>query len=692
MLGSGVSVIYQGETNECALACLTMILNYHGNHIELAELRTLEPHGQPLSLEQLSDLANHFSLDARALRCEIEDLGHVNLPAIAHMDFDHFVVLQKQTSRTVTIIDPACGRNVLPLRAFSKRFTGILLETQPGADFQSTGTPKDFSPLTFLSGLPNKNLMAALSGLILLSVCIQAFALLSPFYLQVVVDEVLTLNNRALAPVVVISFGLVYLISALTQWFRGLLRIRLGSHLTYLMSAGLFNQLVNLPIAFFSRRNIGDIVSRFGSLKPLQDFVADSAVMILLDLLMIVTTIFMITCYSPQVALFVVLLTLAYLVVQYFLLLPYRAHSHEFLIADANAQTHFIETVQAVDTVKRYQAVNRRQSTWLNKLATSLNAQIRAEQWELVSELSRYLLGGGMLLGVAYLAIDEIILSTLTIGMLYTLMSYSNHFTSAVISISGQWQNFLMLSLHVQRLSDISEHPRDVRTKLEPSAVNKIELKQLGARVPQTEHLLFADVSLIIEKNDKIAITGPSGTGKSTLLALLLGERTPDLGEIIINGRPVIPELDPSPVFSSLRQTDQLLSGTVIDNITYLDPAPDQQRIIWATQLACAHEDIMKLPLAYQENLSEQGCTLSAGQRQRLLLARCLYRAPCVLLLDEGTSHLDEQTEANVMRNILGQPGICLFVTHRDSIAQMADRIINLGPDTPEPEASFAAS
>jgi|AP95_1055475.scaffolds.fasta_scaffold00025_45 ATP-binding cassette subfamily B protein RaxB len=673
-----VPIVFQGESNECGLACLCMLLNHYGNHTDLLALRILAPGGQPQTLEQISELAKHHGLETRSLRCEIEDFAHIRLPAIVHMDFDHFVILEKASRRNLVILDPARGRLSLSSAAFSKRFTGILLELGPGTTFATDGDAKHYSPLGFFSTLPKDNLPSALMGLLVLSLVVQVFALVTPFLLQIVVDEVLTMNNPDMAVLVTWGFAAVYILSATTQWFRGLLSIRLGSELSYIMAAGLLNRVTALPLTFFHRRSIGDIVSRFGSLKPLQEFISHGAVRVFLDLLMTCTTFIMILCFSMRIALFVSLTTAIYLALQYLFLAPYRRHSHEHLVSDAGVQSHFIETIQSIGMIKRFTAVNRRRNDWLNQYTVSLNAQVKARRWELVFEITRYLLGASIILGVVYLSVSDIAASAMTIGMLYSLVAYSGHFSNAILSISSEWQSWSMLNLHVQRLSDITDHATDTRVPFSANAI-KVEMRNLHFKFSGSQTELFFGLNLMLDANSKVAILGPSGSGKTTLLAILKGEEQPVTGNVYIDDRPLSQLLNPVSLYSTLQQGDNLLAGTVMDNITFFDPAPDEARLFRATQLACIHQDILQLPLAYQEKLNDQGCTLSAGQKQRLLLARALYRPANMLLLDEGTSHLDSAIEFEVMQNILSEPGICFFITHREHIARLADHIIRLG-------------
>lgn len=671
-------VILQAETFECGLACLGMILAAHGRHISLSVLREKFTANRSLSLEQIAQTAQHYGLDVRALRCEPADLPGVKLPAILHVDFNHYIVLTECNGSTYAVIDPARGRQLFSTESLSARFTGILLEFTPTTRFNRGGRRQSYSPFRLLGGLPWSELSKALTVTLLLSLCIQIFALISPFFLQVVVDEVIASGSSQFALVVVLGFGAVYLLSTLTQWLRGLLVIYIGEQLSYVMAAGLHTRLLSLSARYFARRSVGDVVSRFGSMRPLQEFVTKSGVTILLDLMMLSTCWLMLACYSPGAALFTLIAVGLAAAVNYLLSLPYRRFSHEQVVAEAEAQSHFIETIQSIHEVKRFEAEVRRTSIWLNQLTISINAHIKASRYQLYAELSRFLLSAALLLGVVWIALDDIITTTLTIGMLYAMVSYTNYFTQAALSLLHEWQNFLMLYLHTQRLSDITEQVTPSRQPLTTEDSCTIVFNRVTFAYPESARTLIDEVSFTVDAGQTLAITGSSGSGKSTLLRLLLAELSPTRGEISIGGRPLTASVCPGAVFSCAMAEDRLIAGSVSQNITFNEAALDMARVIDCAKAAMIHEDILRLPLGYQEKVSDVDSGLSAGQRQRLLLARALYRGSDFLLLDEGTSYLDAATELAVMRAVLDQPRGCIFVTHRPAVASLADQQVHL--------------
>ena len=491
------------------------------------------------------------------------------------------------------------------------------------------------------------------------------------------IDEVVMVNNLDMTVVVVSSFLLIHLVSASTQALRGLMVLIIGTRLSLILSSAVMSHVFKLSLSYFQTRTVGDVASRFSSLQPLQHFVSESVIRILVDLLMVITTFVVLMTFSMQIAAVVMAGSVFYLILQFGLLQPYRQHQHEYLINEAELHTHFIETLQTMRSLRRGEATGQRSQDWLNRQADTLNALLVSRKWGLASEIARYLLVGGMSILVVALAVQDVAASVISIGALYTLTAYSSYLTNALVSLTAEWQSYMMLSLHVQRVSDITDAEIDQRrTVCSKKPVHSLTVKKLTCSYGPEG--LF-NVSFHLKKPQSLAIVGASGTGKSSLLSLLIGEGKGGQGEVMINDQPILNSREVGPLMSILTPQDQLIRGSIVDNITFLDVMPDQERMLQSALVTGLHESVMSLPLGYQHRVSEQDCALSSGQRQRLLLARAVYRRAEILVLDEATSHLDECGEIELMSRILDLGKICIFVTHRRSVAKLADKVLQLG-------------
>ena len=681
----------QGETNECAHACLAMVLNHHGRYTSLADLRRQVQHSRPLALSELKTLAETEGMAGRSIACDMQHLNQLRLPAIMHVDFSHFVVLEKVTRRGARILDPAVGERFVDFEELHRRFTGIILELEPGVSFKPAGEMPRYSAGALISQIPLGTLARTLGLVLLLSICIQVFALATPFFGQVVIDEVLATGEVDLLLLITLAFGVIHLLSTITQWLRGLLAIRLSSQLSFRLSAWLFSHLLNLPIDFFSRRTIGDIISRFNSVMPIQDFITQSMVAILVDCLMVVTTFIALLAYSPWVFATVAVAFVLFFLVQLLCFRILRRRTHAMIIREAETQTHFIESLRTIETIRRFGAISQRSDEWLGRFVKSINAEINTGRAEIWFSLFRYLFTSVTLLFVVYVAAGETLGNTLTVGMLFTITAYTNHLTGACQSLAGSWQEYMMLSLHVQRMSDILETKPDTRQPL-PLVTDapSVRLVNVAYQHPGATADVLNGINIDLPAGSSLAITGRSGCGKSTLMRVIAGELSATQGEVFLASRLVTSAVSFEPMFSHITQHDQLLSGTLAENISLFDPVPDSERMVSAAMTACIHEEISTLPLGYETRVGEMGCELSAGQIQRVLIARALYRPAPVLLMDEGTSHLDGGVERDVMRGILQLEQSCIFITHRPEVAQLADQQLHL--QEPMTEIPAAAS
>lgn len=263
-------LVLQSEAAECGLACLAMVAGYHGHETDLLTLRRHYPVSlKGTTLAQVIELAGRLGFSARALRLELDELADLRPPAILHWDLGHFVVLKAVRGRKAVLHDPARGAVGLPLDEVSKHFTGVALELTPTAGF-TRRKERERLPLSTLWGRQS-GLKGLLAQIFAFSIALELFAILAPFFMQIVVDRVLVANDHNLLTVLGLGFGLLVVISTAVHAFRSWIILYLSTHLNYQMLSRLFRHLLHLPLDYFSKRHIGDIVSRFGSLHTIQN-------------------------------------------------------------------------------------------------------------------------------------------------------------------------------------------------------------------------------------------------------------------------------------------------------------------------------------------------------------------------------------------------------------------------------------
>lgn len=669
----------QAETAECGLACVGMVSAWHGWREDLTSLRQrFGPGGRGSTLNHLIQLCADLRLTTRAIRCEVAELRSLALPAILHWDFNHFVVLRSTSWRGVVVHDPAVGKRHYSWHEVSRHFTGIALETARGDGFESGDVKRTNRLADYFKGLGS--LVPCLGQILLLSALLQVVALASPFYMQLVVDEVLVKHDTDLLVLLAAGFLALTLFSVVTQAVRGWAGIYLSNQLSFFMGARLFTHLLRLPATFFAHRQMGDVVSRFGSLKPIQEFLTSSTIAVLLDGVMAVTTITMMYLYSPPLASVVLVTTLLHLLIQLIFYSPIRLRSHEKIAAEARAESNFMESIRSIDAVKRFGIEAQRSGDWQNRFSDAVNAEVRVSRLGLGLDLFQSTIAGASNVLVIYLGARFVLAGELTIGMLYAFMAYRSHMTGAVNSLVDEFVKFLMLSLHLERLADIQQEAPEPTTVANPptSIAGELNCRDLGFRYSNRDPWIFNDISFHLQPGESLAVAGPSGCGKSTLLGVIAQTLSAAEGEIAVDGYPLACDQRATfrAVCASVMQGDTLLSGSIRSNIAFGDAGVDDARVQRAAETACVHADVMHLPMGYESLVGEMGSTLSAGQLQRVLIARALYREPRILLLDEGTAHLDKETELRVMKNILELGITCIFITHNRKMLALADRVL----------------
>lgn len=513
---------------------------------------------------------------------------------------------------------------------------------------------------------------------------IQVVSLVSPFYMQLVVDEVLIKQDLNLLNVLGLGFFGLTLISVFTKLLRSYGQLFLVNQINFALASSLFHHLIRLPLDYFHKRHMGDVVSRFGSIKNIQEFITASALIVLLDGIMAVTTLIMILIYSPLLS-FIILTCLAlYALLRVAMFTPLKNRTHESIAKAANQESNFMESVRAIKSIKAFGRESDREGVWNNKLADTINSEIRIGKLTLGFEFIDAFLTGTCQVLVVFVGATQVIEGILSIGMLYAFMSYQRHFNSAMISLIDQLTKIMMIKLHLERLADIALTPKepglDNLSAFSVPMQGVIALKDASFRYSPMDPLIVEHLNININPGEAVAIYGPSGSGKSTIINMLSGLMQPTDGCLYIDHQPL-------KVFGmrayrantgAVLQSDSLLSGNVRENISFSNTAHDDQAIERAARLAEIHHEIMAMPMGYDSLIGDMGTALSLGQQQRILIARALYHKPRVIFMDEGTAHIDAKTEIRIMQKIRELGISCVFISHNKSLLKYADKIVHL--------------
>jgi len=681
---SSVPVVLQTEAAECGLACLAMVAGYYGYQTDLPSIRgrwSVSLKG--VNLAQLMAMGESLELSPRPLRLDLEEMPQVQLPAILHWNMDHFVVLERVGTRFVHIVDPAVGRRKLPIGEVSKSFTGVALELSPTPAFKPRTEAAPLPLSSFFSGI--KGLGSTLFKILLLSLALQSLLLIAPLFGQIVIDEIVVSQDRDLLTVLGIAFLLLAAIQFCITGIRGWIVITLGARLQFGWVTRLFHHLIRLPMGYFEKRHIGDIVSRFGSIRAVQDLVTKSVVEAIVDGLMAITTLLVMFLYSVKLALVVVGAVALYALLRLMVYRTLRLASHEALIAGAKESSLFMESVRAILPLKNFGKESQREGMWQNRKADALNAEVRVSHLQLIQRVANtgiFAIENVVILWVGALAVIN---AELSIGMLVAFLSYKQQFGSRAAALVDTALKFLLISVDLERLSDVALADRDpallVATKDAPLISGSISVRGLYFRYADTEPFVISDLSFDISAGECVAIAAPSGFGKTTLVKLMMGLLEPNQGEIFVDDVDIHKGMlgNYRHQIAAVMQEDELFSGSLADNIAFLDPDPDLERLEACARKASIHEDIQRMPMGYRTLVGDMGSALSGGQKQRVMLARALYAQPRVLFLDEATSHLDPFTERSIHDALKKMDITRVIVAHRKETLAVAERVIDLG-------------
>lgn len=672
--------VIQSEAAECGLASLAMVADAHGMRIGLPEMRRRFPMSlKGAKLGHLIHIAQRLGFSTRPLRLDMEDLGKLKSPCILHWDLNHFVVLAKVGKSKVTILDPAIGERRLSFAEVSDHFTGVALELTPTAEFRPQKAAPSISARQ-LTG-PIRGLWRTLGQILLLSVALQVFVVLAPFFMQWVVDQVLVSADKDLLTVLGLGFGLALLLQIGIGLLRGWSVVYLSSMLGLQWMGNVFAHLLKLPLDFFEKRHLGDITSRMSSVQAIQKTLTTSFVEAIIDGLMAVVTFGLMLVYSWKLALITLLAVALYLGIRAVAYRPVRDGTERQLVAGAKQQTHLLESLRGMQSVKVAGQESQRRSTYDNLMVDTVNNEVRLAQMGLGFNGASQLVFGVERIAVIWIGALLALQNAFSVGMLIAYLAYKDQFAGRMSALIDKWIEFRMLRLHGERLADIVlTPPEDAHDRPEsvPPSEPRIEVENLSFRYADGEAWVLKDCSFTVEQGESVAIVGASGCGKTTLVKLMLGLLSPTAGAIRIGGHDLhrIGPRNVRVIVGAVMQDDQLFAGSVADNIGFFDPDFDQGRIEEAARLAAVHDEIAAMPMGYHSLIGDMGSSLSGGQKQRIVLARALYREPKLLFLDEATSHLDVAKERLVNDAVKALRLTKVIVAHRPETIASADRVL----------------
>ena len=675
-------LILQDERAECGHACVAMISNFWGHHLDLYSIKSANnTSDRGITLLDITHLFERLGFVTRPIQVPLDEFHLIKCPAILHWNMNHFVVLKEVRKNHIIIHDPAMGVQHCSMEEVSKSFTGIVLEVEKANDFtaiKNTSTLTLYELVKTIRGV-NKYIIL----LIMLSLSIEILSLLNPLFMQYVTDDVIGYSERSNLYVIAAGFLLLAVIQSFTEYIRGHMVIYFTSNLTEQFSSNVVNHILKLPLAFFEKRHKGDLQSKFQAIDLIQKKISTDFVNTVLDGFMIVINLMVMLIYSPQLTALVTLALFMFLSFRYASYHSLKKQTEASIHQHAKAMTVFLETLQGIIPIKSFLKERVRFNTWRSCYIDSLNADINVSKLNILYQISNQFLFHIEHIVVVCVGASLVLSNKFSLGMLIAFLSYRLLLVSKTSSFIQNMFDYKLISIQLNRLSDILFQQPELMGVGHGAAQDVkgfLTLKNIFFKYNQNDSYILNNITLNIKAGEKVAITGASGCGKSTLLKVMMGLLDKTEGEIYIDHLPIkaFGLKNYRDLTAAVMQDDALLSGSILDNISFFDEYISLERVYQVAKWAYIHDEICKFPMGYETLVGDMGSTLSGGQKQRILLARALYKQPKLLFLDEATSHLDAENEKNINNALKALDITQIIIAHRTETIRMADRVIDL--------------
>ncbi|MDF2572467.1 MAG: type secretion system ATPase [Sporomusa sp.] len=669
---------------DTALICLVAAAKMLGLPADTAQLRrAYVVNEKGMDSLTLMRAAKDLGLKSRLVTSSPEQLAQTPLPAIAILKNGNYVVLVQADKERIAIIDPYKDKPInVPVNNFINAWSRQVIFLTRRAGLSEVA--KKFNITWFIPAIWRYKQL--LVQVLFMSFLLQLFGLVTPLFTQVIIDKVLV--HRSLGTLDIFVFGMV--IIAVFQVIMTALRSYMFTHTTnkidVTLSTKLFRHITALPLKYFEKWQVGDVVARVKELDTVRNFITGSALTVLLDVIFAVIYIGVMFYYSVWLSLVALLALPLYTILNIVVTPIYRQRMNDRFAAGTESQAFLIEAVTGIQTVKSLAVEPHFINKWEQLLARYVKTAFSTTNLSNISGTIGEFIQNFFNLAILWVGAHAVMENNLSVGQLIAFQMLAGQVTSPVLRLVNMWQYFQQTMVSVDRLGDLINESTEPafnpnRTTL-PNICGDIFLDRVTFRYrPDTSEVL-QQVSLQIKAGSRVGIVGRSGSGKSTLTKLIQRLYVPESGRVLIDGVDLV-QVEPAWLrrqIGVVLQENYLFSGSIATNIAIARPEASIEEVIQAAQIAGAHEFIQQLPGGYDANVGEGGTGLSGGQRQRIAIARALLTNPRVLIFDEATSALDYESERIIMDNLdkIAAGRTMVMIAHRLSTVRRCHVIIVL--------------
>jgi ATP-binding cassette, subfamily B, bacterial len=678
-----VPLRHQLTATECGAACLAMVASYHGRDTGVSECREALGIGRDgVSVPRLVGAAERYGY-----RVEVDQqvdplVDPPTSPVIAYFKDHHFVVLEQVGRRGARVADPAIGRMWMAPEEFNRRYGGAIIRLAPGKAFRRRRTPLRHALLVrylreFVAVPGGRRLLGVVA---LFAVLLQVLGLVLPLSTQMVVDGLIPDARADLLPAFGVAVVATALLSGALTLARAMTLLALRSRADATLNGGFVRHLLRLPLPFFLHRSRGDLLLRLASVSTTRETITQQVLMLVLDCALLIGYLVALVLVAPVYLLVVGTLAAMHVAVLLRAFARMGALAQRELAARSEEQNYLVEALEAVVPVKANGAEPRVQERWASLFGKYREAMLRRSKLSAVLDAAQNALSVGAPLALLWLGVAAVLDGTMSLGTALAANTVALAVLLPVQKIAAAGQTYSMLRSQIERVYDVvdaSEEPSGSR-RLDPNTSVWIDVRDVSFRYHADGPLVLNHIDFTVPPGGKVGIVGRTGSGKSTIALLVLGLLRPQSGEIRHDGVSLT-ELDLAAMRATcgaVLQDLNLFNGTIRDNITLGRDGIDDTDVARAAGIAGLHADVARLPMGYDTPVGGGGAALSAGQRQRIALARALVHRPRLLILDEATSHLDPGTERRVDEALSKLDVTRIVISHRLSAIRNADLIV----------------